>query len=64
MPLLRKMKNILITAGSTRGYLDAVRYITNTSTGKLSSEIALEAMKRGYLVRLLHLYMVRTVCLL
>ena len=27
MPLLKK-KNILITAGSTRGYLDAVRYIT------------------------------------
>jgi phosphopantothenoylcysteine synthetase/decarboxylase len=46
MPLLEK-KNILITAGSTRGYLDAVRYITNTSTGKLSSEIAYEAMSRG-----------------
>ncbi len=42
-----KKKNILITAGSTRGYLDAVRYITNTSTGKLSSEIAYEAMNRG-----------------
>ena len=49
MPLLRK-KNILITAGSTRGYLDAVRYITNTSTGKLSSEIAYEAMSRGAVV--------------
>ncbi|MGR3292676.1 MAG: phosphopantothenoylcysteine decarboxylase domain-containing protein [Candidatus Scalindua sp.] len=43
-------KNILITAGSTRGYLDAVRYITNTSTGKLSSEIAYEAMNRGAVV--------------
>ena len=49
MPLLKK-KNILITAGSTRGYLDAVRYITNTSTGKLSSEIAYEAMSRGAVV--------------
>ena len=49
MPLLKK-KNILITAGSTRGYLDAVRYITNTSTGKLSSEIAYEAMSRGAFV--------------
>ena len=49
MSLLKK-KNILITAGSTRGYLDAVRYITNTSTGKLGSEIALEAMSRGAVV--------------
>ncbi|MBT3879662.1 MAG: hypothetical protein HON76_07215 [Candidatus Scalindua sp.] len=49
MPLLKK-KNILITAGSTRGYLDAIRYITNTSTGKLSSEIAYEAMSRGAVV--------------
>ncbi len=49
MPLLKK-NNILITAGSTRGYLDAVRYITNTSTGKLSSEIAHEAMSRGAVV--------------
>lgn len=49
MSLLKK-KNILITAGSTRGYLDAVRYITNTSTGRLGSEIALEAMGRGAVV--------------
>ncbi len=49
MPLLKK-KNILITAGSTRGYLDAIRYITNTSTGKLSSEIAYEAMSCGAVV--------------
>jgi Phosphopantothenoylcysteine synthetase/decarboxylase len=46
MSLLKK-KNILITAGSTRGYLDAIRYITNTSTGLLGSEIAYEAMRRG-----------------
>jgi len=49
MPLLEK-KNILITAGSTRGYLDAIRYITNTSTGKLGREIAYEAMIRGAVV--------------
>ncbi|MCP4270489.1 MAG: phosphopantothenoylcysteine decarboxylase, partial [Gammaproteobacteria bacterium] len=48
--LVLSNKNILITAGSTRGYLDAVRYITNTSTGKLSSEIAYEAMSRGAVV--------------
>ena len=49
MPLLKK-KNILITAGSTRGYLDAIRYITNTSTGKLGREIAYEAMSHGAVV--------------
>ena len=49
MSLLKK-KNVLITAGSTRGYLDAVRYITNTSTGRLGSEIAFEAMGRGAVV--------------
>jgi phosphopantothenoylcysteine synthetase/decarboxylase len=49
MSLLKK-KNILITAGSTRGYLDPVRYITNTSTGRLGSEIALRAMGRGAVV--------------
>jgi phosphopantothenate---cysteine ligase (CTP) len=48
--LVLSNKNILITAGSTRGYLDAVRYITNTSTGRLGSEIALEAMGRGAVV--------------
>ncbi len=53
MPLLRN-KNILITSGSTRGYLDAVRYITNTSTGKLGCEIALEAMKHGAAVTFIH----------
>ena len=45
-----KKKNILITAGATRGYIDAVRYITNTSTGKLGMEIALEAMRNGAVV--------------
>ena len=49
MSLLKK-RNILITAGSTRGYLDAIRYITNTSTGKLGREIALEAMRHGAFV--------------
>ena len=40
-------KNILVTAGSTRGYLDAVRFITNISTGRLSQEIAMEALVHG-----------------
>ncbi len=47
---LLKNKNILITSGATRGYLDAVRYITNTSTGRLGTEIAIVAMKHGAVV--------------
>lgn len=39
-------KNILITSGPTRGYIDAVRYISNTSTGALGAAIALESLKR------------------
>jgi len=51
---LLKNKNILITSGSTRGYLDAIRYITNTSTGKSGCEIALEAMKHGAVVTFIY----------
>ena len=39
-------KSILITSGPTRGYIDAVRYISNKSTGKLGATIAIEALKR------------------
>src|SRR3990172_6214837 len=39
-------KNIMITSGPTRGYIDAVRYISNKSTGKLGATIAIEALKR------------------
>jgi len=41
-----KGRNILITSGPTRGYIDAVRYISNKSTGKLGASIAMEALKR------------------
>ncbi|GJQ58562.1 MAG: hypothetical protein D8M57_09165 [Candidatus Scalindua sp. AMX11] len=43
-------KKILITAGSTRGYIDSVRFITNISTGKLGCEIAMESMAHGAIV--------------
>ncbi|HHT9107996.1 MAG TPA: phosphopantothenoylcysteine decarboxylase domain-containing protein [Candidatus Wunengus sp. YC63] len=43
-------KNILITSGPTRGYIDAVRYISNKSTGKLGATIATEALKRDAFV--------------
>ena len=37
----------MITSGPTRGYIDAVRYISNKSTGKLGAAIAIEALKRN-----------------
>lgn len=47
-------KKILITSGSTRAYLDAVRYISNKSTGELGREIATEALRLGASVTLLY----------
>jgi phosphopantothenoylcysteine synthetase/decarboxylase len=40
-------KSILITSGPTRGPIDAVRYITNKSTGRLGVFLAREALARG-----------------
>jgi len=40
-------KKILITAGPTREYIDAVRFITNPSTGKMGFELARAAAERG-----------------
>jgi phosphopantothenoylcysteine synthetase/decarboxylase len=40
-------KSILITSGPTRGAIDAVRYITNKSTGRLGVFLAREALSRG-----------------
>jgi phosphopantothenoylcysteine synthetase/decarboxylase len=40
-------KRILITSGPTRGPIDAVRYITNKSTGRLGVLMAEEALSRG-----------------
>ncbi len=38
---------ILVTAGPTRAYIDAFRYITNPSSGKMGVAIAEEALSRG-----------------
>lgn len=46
-------KNILITAGPTIEYLDRVRFITNSSTGKMGFEIAKAARNRGAEVTLI-----------
>jgi len=40
-------KMILITSGPTRGPIDAVRYVTNKSTGRLGVLMAAEALHRG-----------------
>ncbi len=40
-------RKVLVTSGPTRGPIDAVRFIGNKSTGKLGSEIASEALRRG-----------------
>ena len=40
-------KRILVTAGPTREPIDAVRYLSNPSTGKMGYALALEAQARG-----------------
>ncbi|MHC4789556.1 MAG: phosphopantothenoylcysteine decarboxylase domain-containing protein, partial [Planctomycetota bacterium] len=40
-------RHILITSGPTRAALDAVRYISNRSSGRLGCRIAVEALRRG-----------------
>ncbi|MCK5075429.1 MAG: bifunctional phosphopantothenoylcysteine decarboxylase/phosphopantothenate--cysteine ligase CoaBC, partial [Calditrichia bacterium] len=42
-----KGKNVLITLGPTREYLDPVRYISNFSSGNMGLQLALEAFSRG-----------------
>lgn len=40
-------KTVLITAGATREPIDAVRYITNRSSGKMGAALAEAALNRG-----------------
>ncbi len=47
-------KRILITAGPTRAYIDAFRYITNPSSGKMGVAIAEDAIERGADVTLVY----------
>jgi phosphopantothenoylcysteine decarboxylase/phosphopantothenate--cysteine ligase len=47
-------KQILISAGGTREYLDPVRFIGNPSTGKMGVALALAALHRGAAVTLVH----------
>ena len=54
MPQDFKGKRILITAGPTREYIDAFRYITNPSSGKMGVAIADEALERGAMVTMIY----------
>jgi len=47
-------KNILVTSGGTREYIDDVRVVTNISTGALGAKIAEELYRRGAKVHYLH----------
>lgn len=42
---------VLITAGPTTSPIDAVRYVTNHSTGRMGAAMAEEALRRGAAVR-------------
>ena len=52
MPQDLSGKRILITSGPTRADIDAVRYISNRSTGRLGCRIAVEALAIGARVTL------------
>jgi phosphopantothenoylcysteine decarboxylase / phosphopantothenate---cysteine ligase len=47
-------KRILISAGGTREFMDAVRFIGNPSTGKMGLALAQAALHRGATVTLVH----------
>lgn len=42
------MARILLTAGPTRAYIDAVRYLTNASSGRMARALAAAALNRGH----------------
>jgi len=45
--------HILVTAGPTREYIDPVRFISNSSSGRMGYAIAAAAVKRGHKVTLI-----------
>ncbi len=47
-------KHLLVSTGSTREYLDAVRFIGNPSTGRMGLALAQAAVHRGATVTLVH----------
>ena len=51
------MKTALITIGSTREYIDPVRYISNESSGKQGMSLIKELLKKNYKIICLHGYL-------
>ncbi len=51
------MKTALITIGSTREYIDPVRYISNESSGKQGMSIIKGLLKKNYKIICLHGYL-------
>ena len=47
-------KNVLVTAGPTREYLDSVRFLSNPSSGKMGIAMAEAALRLGASVELIH----------
>lgn len=45
--------SVLVTAGPTRSYMDSIRYLTNSSSGKMGYAFAYEASARGARVTLI-----------
>jgi len=52
-PMISKDIKILLTAGATASPIDAVRYVTNPSSGKMGLEIAKAFLREGYKVTIL-----------
>lgn len=53
VPAILKGKRVLVTAGATREYIDPIRYITNTSSGKMGNALAKAAQELGATVTLI-----------
>lgn len=51
------MKTALITIGSTREYIDPVRYISNESSGKQGMSLIKRLLKKNYKIICLHGYL-------
>jgi len=49
-----KRIHFIVTSGGTREPIDDVRYIGNSSTGRLGASIAQAAASRGHRVSLIH----------
>ncbi|MCE4629275.1 MAG: bifunctional phosphopantothenoylcysteine decarboxylase/phosphopantothenate--cysteine ligase CoaBC [Desulfurococcales archaeon] len=47
-------KQVLVTAGATREWIDPARFISNPSSGRMGIEVAVEAWARGADVYLVH----------